>query len=312
MTTISKNFINLLVDKVNERFNIDKEEFKKFISDFLNKEMKIIKSKEVEKAICITCGEQSENHVGMVKNGNGLAKNGYNLKDLKNIKKKFEKLGGVANLIDLKKEGLNESERETIDNAFVLVLKNGFYVLLGEKVDMMNELTTVFEWDQTYWDVRRGRELNKIARWNVCFGIVGKEKNILNKEGSIIGLDIVPNLKLWKEKVEELCDEKEFETEGNYYYNLKKTGIGFHGDGERKKVVAANICDENVKREINWVWFKNSKPFGKRIRVELENGDCYIMSEKASGFDWKKRSIATLRHAAGKSDSKYLKIKDFN
>ena len=100
MTTISKNFINLLVDKVNERFNIDKEEFKKFISDFLNKEMKIIKSKEVEKAICITCGEQSENHVGMVKNGNGLAKNGYNLKDLKNIKKKFEKLGGVANLID--------------------------------------------------------------------------------------------------------------------------------------------------------------------------------------------------------------------
>jgi len=31
----------------------------------------------------------------------------------------------------------------------------------------------------------------------------------------------------------------------------------------------------------------------------LEDGDMYIMSEKASGFDWKKRSIYTLRHAAG-------------
>lgn len=32
----------------------------------------------------------------------------------------------------------------------------------------------------------------------------------------------------------------------------------------------------------------------------------YIMSEKATGYDWKKRSIYTLRHAAG--CKKYLKL----
>ena len=36
----------------------------------------------------------------------------------------------------------------------------------------------------------------------------------------------------------------------------------------------------------------------------LNNGDMYIMSEKTSGFDWRKRSIKTLRHAAGE---KYVK-----
>ena len=29
--------------------------------------------------------------------------------------------------------------------------------------------------------------------------------------------------------------------EGNYYYDLKKCGIGFHGDAERKKVVAIRV-----------------------------------------------------------------------
>ena len=31
----------------------------------------------------------------------------------------------------------------------------------------------------------------------------------------------------------------------------------------------------------------------------IEHGDMYIMSEKATGFDWKSKSKYTLRHAAG-------------
>ena len=89
--------------------------------------------------------------------------------------------------------------------------------------------------------------------------------------------------------METFCEEEKMEAEGNKYYNIDKTGIGFHGDGERKKIVAANLCDEGVEREINWQWFMDSKPIGKRLRVILRNGDAYIMSEKASGFDWKKK-----------------------
>ncbi len=38
---------------------------------------------------------------------------------------------------------------------------------------------------------------------------------------------------------------------------------------------------------------------GDRIQVVLENGDMYVMSEKAVGFDWLKKIIPTLRHASG-------------
>lgn len=34
------------------------------------------------RAICITCGEQSENHVGMFKYGSGLVENGYSIDKL--------------------------------------------------------------------------------------------------------------------------------------------------------------------------------------------------------------------------------------
>ena len=39
----------------------------------------------------------------------------------------------------------------------------------------------------------------------------------------------------------------------------------------------------------------------------LNHGDFYVMSEKTVGFDWKRKSILTLRHAAGAK--KYLTIK---
>jgi len=34
----------------------------------------------------------------------------------------------------------------------------------------------------------------------------------------------------------------ELQAEGNYYYDVNKCGIGFHGDAERKKVVAVRLC----------------------------------------------------------------------
>ena len=50
-----------------------------------------------------------------------------------------------------------------------------------------------------------------------------------------------------------------------------------------------------------------SLTFGERMIFQINGGDMYIMSEKAVGNDWKRRSIPTLRHAAG--GMKYLTIK---
>lgn len=46
-------------------------------------------------------------------------------------------------------------------------------------------------------------------------------------------------------------------------------------------------------------WFHKSTCISKPTVLELDHGDIYFMSEKATGWDWKKNSQVTLRHAAG-------------
>ena len=101
--------------------------------------------------------------------------------------------------------------------------------------------------------------------------------------------------------------------EGNYYFDLEKTGIGFHGDSERKDVIGVRTGeDEESGFPLHYQWFQNRNPIGERVQIELKNGDIYVMSEKAVGRDWKrsKNGLLTLRHAAG--GPKYLIIKRNN
>jgi hypothetical protein len=99
-----------------------------------------------------------------------------------------------------------------------------------------------------------------------------------------------------REVISEWTEDVPLNAEANYYYDVKKCGIGFHGDGERKKVVAFRM---GVSMPLYYQWYQNSKPVGERFEIELNDGDMYIMSEKAVGFDWLKKKVATLRHATG-------------
>ena len=49
-------------------------------------------------------------------------------------------------------------------------------------------------------------------------------------------------------------------------------------------------------------WYYKYRPIGTLYEKMLHSSDIYIMNEKATGNDWKKSSIKTLRHAAGKID----------
>ena len=88
--------------------------------------------------------------------------------------------------------------------------------------------------------------------------------------------------------------------EGNRYFK-ESCGIGFHGDSERRRVIGVRL---GLSMPIHWCWYKNSKAMGRKLELMLNDGDMYMMSEKAVGTDWKKKKIATLRHAAG--NAKYL------
>ena len=185
-------------------------------------------------AICITAGEQSENHVGMIKNGNGIAKTGFTLIELKQFHENLNKKNINNQLYNLKYALKNEIEDlSKLEDAAVLIIKNGLQDLCNINNKEMLKEQLSFEWDKHYWDVRRNKVLNKIARYNLCYGDKSQEPNYENKLGRIIPLSNAPNLKKWKDSLEILFGPKanDLELEGNLYYNIKKCGIGFHGDG---------------------------------------------------------------------------------
>jgi len=287
----------------------------------------------MKRAICITNGEQGENHAGMQMIGKGLADNGYTLKDALKFKEKFESMGGTAILYDLKEECLGERKDECKEEAYVLKFQAGVNVLLWNKIEKevekackknviikeklfekynaekLFEEQFTFEWDKKYWDTRRSKVLNKNARWNVCYGEKGQEPDYENKKGTVIAYSQCKVMQSWRQELLDLIEElnEDFVAEGNLYYNVLKTGIGFHGDAERRKVVAGNFCDKGIIRELNYIAYLKSERIGKRFRMELKNGDMYIMIGSAAGTDWKKRNTITFRHAAGVEGSKFLK-----
>ena len=55
------------------------------------------------------------------------------------------------------------------------------------------------------------------------------------------------------------------------YFNKKKTGIGYHGDTERRKVIAwrlgeGDYGDPRATMPIHWQWYINSKPVGQNMK----------------------------------------------
>ena len=86
----------------------------------------------------------------------------------------------------------------------------------------------------------------------------------------------------------------------NFYFD--SGGIGFHGDKERHIVFGGSVGGS--VRYIDWCSFQKFKPVmrdGKVIvsRLTLFPGDAYIMSGVATGNDWNKSKIVTIRHCAG-------------
>ena len=73
-------------------------------------------------------------------------------------------------------------------------------------------------------------------------------------------------------------------------FDTMKCGIG---DGERREVIGVRYSS----MPMYWQWYHKGEPLHEPIVVPMNPGDMYIMSEKAVGTDWKKKTIPTLRHA---------------
>ena len=284
----------------------------------------------------LTCAPGGENHAGMEIIGRMPVKGeGFKASDIEGLGTYFEDQAdawitqdGIETVTVLDLNTL--SGENTImglgsdDQARVLLLRRW--------VQSMFEVTTVQDiykeliadtWDAEYLDKNkyrieivdgvetkvRGRRMNKRARTNLCY-VAGREQepDVWKGKGRIVDLKKKTALNLAVDRLRGMIEAGLIEigsktkveinvVEGNRYYNLTNTGIGFHGDTERVVVICISIgCDNYPMR---WQWFKDGMPVGESIDITLNCGDVYIMSEKAVGADWKLRSIYTLRHAAG-------------
>lgn len=238
--------------------------------------------------ITLTFGDQAENHSGMQQIGEMVDEGfGFNLDDLQAIKSRFEACGITCVLYDLGSD------------AHVLVLEQAVDMLLQDlgktKEDLFEEQASL-KLDKHA--LMYGKVVQKHARWNLCFSEEAQEADYAQGKGTVVAYNSVPLTLHVMSKFETMFGEKakDLKGEGNYYYDVKKCGVGYHGDAERRKVVAVRLGAANP---IHYQWYFQSKPVREHYVIPLDGGDMYVMSEKAVGTDWKKRKLYTLRHAVG-------------
>ena len=68
-------------------------------------------------------------------------------------------------------------------------------------------------------------------------------------------------------------------------------------DTERRIVIGMRVGPASLP--IRFRWYTKSAPVGKEFVIELNHGDLYVMSDKATGHDWMCPSKMTLRHGVG-------------
>lgn len=229
--------------------------------------------------ITLTFGDAAENHVGMQQLGSKSDK-GFSLEDLENFAKSFP---GCA----VEKFKLNS--KPEFPEAYFYIIRNGF----KKDKELFEELKKL-NWDTKA--LMKGKVVNKVARYNLCFDDVSQEPNYSEGKGRIVNKNEIPLLKELNDTINGLPNIGDLKIEGNYYYDVSQCYISEHGDTERRKVVGVRL---GASMPITFRWYHKFLPVSETMGVYVNSGDIYFMSEKAVGTDWKKSSIYTLRHAAG-------------
>lgn len=247
------------------------------------------------KTFTLTFGDCAENHTGMQKIGN-ISNQGFTVKDLMKWKNIFIEKGAKVQIYNLNRK-LEKAGAFSDENAKILIVRNGLDILFnnGFADKLFNEQDSLEKDTKAFM---YGRVVNKRARYNLCFDEEEQAPDYENKKGRIVPYKDVPLLKKVRNTFPKVLGDKlkNLVIEGNYYYDKNICGIGFHGDIERRKVVGIRL---GARMPLEYQWYLDGKRIGERIRLYLNHGDIYFMSEKAVGYDWKKKIFPTLRHAAG-------------
>jgi len=143
----------------------------------------------------------------------------------------------------------------------------------------------LFEWDTKLYNEKRKKVQDKHARHNLNFSDKKQVSNFEEGKGTTISWDEVPILTKIKSNLSQAFGEKSdvLKAEGNKYYKCGKTGIGYHGDSERRRVIGLRL---GQKMSMHWQWYYFfSRPRGLNVSITLNPGDIYCMTQKTVGTD---------------------------
>jgi len=260
----------------------------------------------------ITFGETAILHIGGEEYGSGRRGKGFTVPELTKIAANINNgCGSVSAKVISISSVLPENLQCEETNAAVLVIRNGAHLIGGNNgfsADMLLAEQQSVEYDNKYFDTRRKKTLNKRARYNIVFS-ADKVGDVSHSEDysqcSVKSFGSLPYLSKFRDGLPKVLGEEnasELEAEGNYYYE-EKSGIGFHGDSERKVVICLSLGKPSVLR-YQWRLPNSSEHLFTPVDIQVGHGDVYVMSEKATGYDWRMRSKVRVVHAAGAS--KYI------
>ena len=239
----------------------------------------------------LTFCETAENHKGMQMIGK-IADRGMSLDELLEAQNYFNSKGITTHLVCLNDYA---PVNALTDAAYLLIAKNGVSAICNP-----DELYV--EQDKLEKDKKAymyGRVVNKKARHNLCFADFSQKADFENKKGTVYDFKDLPLTSKVRNSIGVMIPSnstlKNLYCEGNYYYDIKNTYIGYHGDVERRNVIAVRL---GADFPIHYRWYNKSVEVGKQFSYTLSHGDMYFMSDKTVGYDWRSSSKYTLRHAA--------------
>lgn len=227
---------------------------------------------------------------------------GLSFEDLVASSRTLEAEGKKVTIFDLR-GALPQELQDQVEPAYLFLARCDNFLTL-EQADNLYEEVRQLPFDTKYYDTQRQKVLNKRSRYNICIADYSQEGDCEKGIATVVDFQDLTYVRKLRKRIQTIFGSKakDLICETNLYYDPKKCGIGFHGDTERRVAVCVRL---GATMPLHFQWYFQGQPIGKRIRITLNHGDIYAMSNKTVGHDYRKWDVLTLRHAAGAD--KYLK-----
>jgi hypothetical protein len=251
----------------------------------------------------LTVCDAGENHAGNQILGKKLEK-GVPLATLETARRNLNTQAAAkgeteAAKIHSLKETSGLAAHAAVPDAYVLVIKDGVNKLTSGKLEDFKRELLQKEVDKRYFAY--GQVRDKHARHNFLFGEEAQSPCYEEKKGTVYAWGANPSVDAFRRSASLWLDLEPEKTlsvgEVNHYYDVSKCYIGWHGDAERRVVVGARI-GRSEAMPLLFHCHEDGKPIGTTVKIELNEGDVYVMSEHAVGEKWKHKG-AHWRHATG-------------